>query len=95
MPLFAYKIVDANGKEKKGTIESANKAAVKTKFLSEGYYITEISEKSGSQGFSFDFLRKMFSFGAKKVPLDEVASMTRLLATLQKAKFRLSKRSTP
>ncbi|MBQ3369107.1 type II secretion system F family protein [bacterium] len=89
MPLFAYKIVDANGKEKKGTIESPNKAAVKTKFLSEGYYITEISEKSGAQGFSLDFLRKMFSFGAKKVPLDEVASMTRLLATLQKAKIPL------
>ena len=50
MPLFAYKIVDANGKEKKGTIESPNRAAVKTKFLSEGYYITEISEKSQAQG---------------------------------------------
>lgn len=88
MPLFAYKIVDANGKEKKGTIECPNKAAVKSKFLSEGYYITEISEKSANQGFSLDFLRKM-SLGTKKVPLGEVASMVRLLSTLQKAKIPL------
>lgn len=89
MPLFAYKIIDANGRERRGTIESPNKATVKSKFLSEGYYITEIKERSGNQGFSFDFLRKMFSFGVKKVPLDEVAAMTRLLATLQKAKIPL------
>ena len=89
MPLFAYKIIDANGREKRGTIESPNKATVKSKFLAEGYYITEIKERSGNQGFSFDFLRKMFSFGVKRVPLDEVAAMTRLLATLQKAKIPL------
>jgi len=89
MPLFAYKIIDSSGKEKKGNIECPNRNAVKSKFLSEGYYITEIREQSSAQSFSFDSLKSILSFGRKKVPLDEVASMTRLLATLQKAKIPL------
>lgn len=89
MPLFAYKIIDSNGKEKKGTIECANRNAVKSKFLAEGYYITEIKEQLVSQSFSFDAIKALFPFGGNKVPLDEVASMTRLLATLQKAKIPL------
>ena len=89
MPLYAYKIIDANGKEIRGNIECANKAAVKSKFLAEGYYITEIREKSSRDSFSFSSLKSLLTFGRKKVSLDEVSSMTRLLATLQKAKIPL------
>jgi len=89
MPLFAYRIIDSNGKEKKGMIECPNRNAVKSKFLAEGYYITDIKEQSGGQSFSFDALKSLFPFSSRKVPLDEVASMTRLLATLQKAKIPL------
>lgn len=89
MPLFVYKIIDSNGKEKKGTIECANRNSLKSKFLSEGYYITEIKEHSKVSSFSLESLKSIFLFGGGKVPLDEVASMTRLLATLQKAKIPL------
>lgn len=89
MPLFSYKIIDATGKEKKGNIECANRNAVKSKFLAEGYYITEIKERSKSEVLSLDVIKGLFSLKGRKVPLDEVASMTRLLATLQKAKIPL------
>jgi len=89
MPLYAYKIIDSNGKEIRGNIECANKSAVRSKFLSEGYYITEIRERSSRDGFSLGNLKGLLSFGRKKVSLDEVSSMTRLLATLQKAKIPL------
>ena len=89
MPLYAYKIIDSNGKEIRGNIESSNKAAVKSKFLSEGYYITEIREKGSRDSFSFSTLKSLLTIGRKKVSLDEVSSMTRLLATLQKAKIPL------
>lgn len=89
MPLFSYKIIDASGKEKKGTLECANRGAVKSKFLTEGYYITEIKEITRNDTLSFDFIKNVLSIKRRKVPLDEVASMTRLLATLQKAKIPL------
>ncbi len=89
MPLFAYKIIDSSGKEKKGTVEGDNRGSVKTKFLAEGYYVTEIKEISSKDTFSFDSLKSLLYLGRKKVSLDEVASMTRLLATLQKAKIPL------
>lgn len=89
MPLFAYKIVDSSGKEKRGVIESPNRNTVKAKFLAEGYYVTEIKEQSANQSFSFSSVISLLTLRGKKVPLDEVASMTRLLATLQKAKIPL------
>jgi general secretion pathway protein F len=89
MPLFAYKIIDSAGKEKKGTVEGDNRNSVKTKFLSDGFYVTEIKEISSKDTFSFDSLKSLLIFGRNKVSLDEIASMTRLLATLQKAKIPL------
>jgi len=88
MPLFSYKVVDRNGKEIKGNIESDSKNSVKAKFQSEGLYITEIKEKSKREGFGFSSFKDI-SFRVKKANLGEVASMTRLLATLQKAKIPL------
>jgi len=87
MALYAYKIMDRAGREKKGTIESTSRNAVKAKFQSEGWFVVEIQEKVSREGLSL--LRTMFSMKRKKVALDEVASMTRLLATLQKARIPL------
>lgn len=89
MPLFSYKIIDAAGKEKKGTVECANRNAAKSKFMAEGYYITEIKELTKNDTLSFDLIKSVLAIRRRKVPLDEVASMTRLLATLQKAKIPL------
>lgn len=89
MPLFSYKIIDASGKEKKGTIECASRNAAKSKFMADGYYITEIKELSKNDTLSFDLIKSVLAIRRRKVPLDEVASMTRLLATLQKAKIPL------
>lgn len=87
MPLYAYKIMDRAGREKKGTMEGSSRNAVKSKFQSEGWFVVEIQEKVTREGLSF--LRTIFSMKRKKVSLDEVASMTRLLATLQKARIPL------
>ncbi len=89
MPLFVYKVITSDGKEKKGVIEGSSKNAVKVKFQQEGFYITELKEKVGMEGFRLKSLKDLLSLGSKKVPLGEIASMTRLLATLQKANIPL------
>lgn len=89
MPLFAYKIINSAGKETKGMIEGDSKNAIKSKFQSEGFFVTEIREKSSREGFKLANLKNKLAFFGKKVSQDEIASMTRLLATLQKAKIPL------
>jgi len=88
MPLFAYKVVDKSGKEKKGSIEGESKSSVKQKLVSQGLFVTEIKEKTLKKTTQFSSLKDLIPLG-KRVSSDEVASMTRLLATLQKAKIPL------
>ncbi len=87
MPLFAYKVVDKSGKEKKGSIEGESKSAVKQKLVSQGLFVTEIKEKTLKKTSQFSSLKDLIPL--KRVSSDEIASMTRLLATLQKAKIPL------
>lgn len=87
MALYAYKVIDRAGRERKGTIESTSRNAVKAKFQADGWFVVEIQEKVSREGLSL--FRTLFSMRRKKVALDEVASMTRLLATLQKARIPL------
>lgn len=87
MALYAYKIMDRDGHERKGTIESSSRNAVKAKFQAEGWFVVEIREKVTREGISL--FRTLFSMRRKKVAIEEVASMTRLLATLQKARIPL------
>ncbi|MFO7734907.1 MAG: type II secretion system inner membrane protein GspF [bacterium] len=85
MPLYSYVIIDSNGKEKKGLVEGDNKNSVKTRLQKNGCFVTEIKEKSSREGIGIDSLKELFSRLGRKASPGEIASMTRLLATLQKA----------
>jgi len=85
MPLFSYKVIDANGKEKKGNIEGESKNSIKNKFQSEGLFVSEIIEKHSRESFKFSNFASIIQFSSRKANVGEVASMTRLLATMLKA----------
>ncbi|HNT27415.1 MAG TPA: type II secretion system inner membrane protein GspF [bacterium] len=87
MALYAYRIMDRDGHERKGTIEGSSRNAVKAKFQADGWFVVDIREKASREGLSL--FRTVFSMRRKKVAIEEVASMTRLLATLQKARIPL------
>ncbi len=89
MPLFSYKVVDKSGKEIKGITESESRNTLKMKLQSEGLFVSDIKEKSSKDAFDLTNLKMLLSLRSKKASLDEVASMTRLLATLQKASIPL------
>ncbi|HSA32364.1 MAG TPA: type II secretion system inner membrane protein GspF [bacterium] len=87
MALYAYRIMDRDGHERKGAIEGSSRNAVKAKFQADGWFVVDIREKASREGLSL--FRTIFSMRRKKVAIEEVASMTRLLATLQKARIPL------
>ena len=56
MAVFNYKVVDRDGKNKKGTIEAPNRDGAEKKLKSEGYSIMSLTEQSsplGGIGFMF------------------------------------------
>ncbi len=87
MPLYAYKVIDRSGREKRGVAEADSRAALKTRLQSEGWFVVDLSEKSSGERFSS--FKKLLALRRRRVPLDEIASMTRLLATLQRAQIPL------
>ena len=82
MPIYAYKGIDRTGKELKGTVNVENLTAAKQRVKGMGIMLTEIKEetsqtiKKGSAGFTF----------GSGVSTEDLALMTRQLATLLKAK---------
>ncbi len=87
MPLYSYKVIDRSGREKRGVVEADSRAALKGRFQAEGWFVVELSEKSSSERFSS--LKKILALRHRRAPLDEIAAMTRLLATLQRAQIPL------
>jgi general secretion pathway protein F len=85
MPIYAYKGLDRAGKEIKNTINVESVIAAKQRVKSMGIMLIEIREQkaagsSGSGGLS--------RFRGS-VPVDDLAMMTRQLATLIKAKIQI------
>ena len=50
MAVFNYKVVDRDGKNKKGTIEAPNRDGAEKKLKSEGYSIMSLTEQSSPLG---------------------------------------------
>ena len=82
MPIFKYKGLNQAGKEVKDSINAESIIQAKSKVKSSGIILVSIKEvksKDGGQGISF----------GKKVKVQDLALMTRQLATLVKAKIQI------
>ena len=86
MPLFEYKAIGTDGKAQKGVIESDSQKTARQKLKKQGLLVTEIQEKNaaGKKGASAGI--QLFG---NSVSQDEVAVMTRQLASLVKANIPL------
>ena len=60
MAVFNYKVVDRNGKNKKGTIEASNKDGAEKKLKADGYTIMSLTEQSSPLAGGF-FKKKVKS----------------------------------
>jgi general secretion pathway protein F len=85
MPIFSYKGLDRSGKEIKNTINVESIVAAKQRLKTMGIMLIDIKEQKaqGTKGGG-SFLRMRGS-----VPVDDLAMMTRQLATLIKAKIQI------
>ena len=85
MPIFSYKGMDRSGKEIKNTINIESIVSAKAKIKSMGIMLIDIKEQKaqGTSGGS-NFLRMGGSVG-----VEDLAMMTRQLATLIKAKIQI------
>lgn len=86
MPIFLYKGLDRTGKEVKNTINVESIIAAKQRVKSMGIMLIDIREQraQGTSGNS-----SIFKMGSGSVPVDDLAMMTRQLATLIKAKIQI------
>lgn len=85
MPIYAYKGMDRSGKEIKNTINVESIAAAKQRVKAMGIMLIDIREqKAQGTGAGGSLLRMGGS-----VPVDDLAMMTRQLATLIKAKIQI------
>lgn len=50
MAVFNYKVIDRNGKSKKGTIDAANRDGAEKKLKAEGYSVMSLTEQSSPLG---------------------------------------------
>ncbi len=85
MPIYSYKGINKQGQDVKNTINCESEAVAKQRIKSQGVMLVSIKEKkagSKSSGSSF-------SLTSKKVNVNELAMMTRQLATLVKARIQI------
>ena len=87
MPIFSYKGMDRAGKEIKNTINVESVVAAKQRIKAMGIMLIDIKEQkaqnTGAGGGTLSKLR------GGSVPVDDLAMMTRQLATLIKAKIQI------
>ena len=83
MPIYSYKGLDKTGKEIKNVINAESEALAKQKIKATGIMLIDIKEKKTKEGGSSGV-----SFG-KQVKIQDLALMTRQLATLIKAKIQI------
>lgn len=84
MPIYSYKGLDKTGKEIKNVINAESEALAKHKIKATGIMLIDIKEKKTKEGGGGGSV----SFG-KKVKIQDLALMTRQLATLIKAKIQI------
>lgn len=83
MPIYNYKGLDRTGKEVKSTINAESIISAKTKLKFSNIMLIDIKEKKSKGG------NASLSIGAGKVNINDLALMTRQLATLIKAKIQI------
>jgi general secretion pathway protein F len=84
-PIFDYKAFNSSGKVQKGIVEAENQKAARGKLKKQGLMATEVIEKSAtrpSNAVSIPFI-------GNRVSAQEIALMTRQLASLVRAKIPL------
>jgi general secretion pathway protein F len=86
MPLFEYRGLTRDGKNTKGTLDSENIRAARLKLKKDGIYVVDIRDRKKAANQANKNKRKS---GGKKVPIKDLALMTRQLATLIKANIPL------
>lgn len=89
MPIYLYKGIDINtGAKRKGTIESENMKAAKTKLKQkEKVFVSDIKEEASVDGKSAkkSFFQNLSDSIEHRVSKSDLSVMTRQFATLQKA----------
>ena len=89
MAIFEYTGLSSSGKKTKGTVEAENKKVAKTKLKKSGIYVTEIKDKAQAALKKKRSLKGKPSLNFKKVPVTDLSTATRQLATLIRAKVQL------
>ncbi len=84
MPIYEYKGLNKTGKEIKNSVNAESIIQAKQRVKSEGIMLLDIKEKKSKSPNS----GTSFSFG-KKVGIEDLALMTRQLATLIRAKIQI------
>lgn len=85
MPVFEYKGLTKAGKSVKNTIDADNVKTARAKLKKDGIYVTDIVDKSKLQAAKARGSRP----GGGKVSIQDLANLTRQLATLLKANIPL------
>lgn len=84
-PIFDYKAFNAGGKIQKGIVEAESQKAARAKLKKQGLMVTEVQEKSATRPSSSGSI----PFIGNRVSAQEIALMTRQLASLVRAKIPL------
>jgi general secretion pathway protein F len=88
MPIFEYRGLTKDGKNTKGTVDSENLRAARTKLKRDGIFVVELRDKKKASDSSQKKKRGTPTAG-KKVGVKDLSLMTRQLATLIKANIPL------
>ena len=89
MPVFDYKAIGPDGKNVKGHVDSDSSKNARIKLKKQGLMVTDISEKNALPKAGNKNSSPVGSFFGPRVSQDEVAVMTRQLASLVKANIPL------
>jgi len=81
MPVFEYRGIDKTGKTVRGIVDSENQRTARLKLKRDGVFITELTNKQRSLAKK----QSQRASTSSKVSLQDLAMMTRQLATLIKA----------
>lgn len=87
MPIYEYKAIESSGKTAKGHVESDSQKNARLKLKKQGLMVTEIHEKNAVAKAGSGFTTS--SIFGNRVNQDEIAIMTRQLASLVKANIPL------
>lgn len=81
MPVFEYKGLNQSGKNVRGSVDAENARTARTRLKKDGIFVTEIRDKTKAQAAKAKGSRP----SGGKVPIADLANLTRQLATLLRA----------